>query len=60
MEEIVVLCYGAEMANSVELSEGEMEEARRAGELFAPVNVPGIKEVKNWIREHNRGSVAPP
>ena len=55
MEEIVVWLYDVEMAIDAELSEEEMEEARKAGELLAPVEVSGINEVKKWIREHNRG-----
>ena len=60
MEEIVVWYYDVEMAIDAELSEEEMEEARKAGELLAPVEVSGINEVRKWIREHNRGSVGPP
>ena len=60
MEEIVVWYYDVEMAIDAELSEEEMEEARKAGELLAPVEVSCIKEVINWIAEHNRGSVAHP
>ena len=60
LEEIAVWYYDVEMANDAELSEEEIEEARKAGELLAPVEVPGINEAKKWIREHNRGSVAPP
>ena len=48
------------MAIGAELSEEEMEEAYRAGELLAPVEVSGIKKVMKWIREQSRGSVAPP
>ena len=60
MEEIAVWCYDAEMANDAELREEEMEEARKAGELLAPVEITGIKELRKWIREHSRGSVTPP
>ena len=55
LEEIVVWYYDVEMAIGAEISEEEMEEARMAGELLAPVEVSGINEVKKWIREHNRG-----
>ena len=60
MEEIVVWYYDVEMAIDAELSEEEIEEARKAGELLAPIEVSGINMVRKWIREHNRGSVAPP
>ena len=43
------------MAKDVELSDDEMEEARRAGELLAPVEVPGLSEVRRWISDSKRG-----
>ena len=60
LEEIVVWYYDVEMAIGAELSEEEMEEARSAGGLLAPVEVSGINEARKWIREQNRCSIAPP
>ena len=55
MEEIVVWYYDVEMAKDAELSDDDMEEARKAGELLAPVEVSRLSEVKRWISDSKRG-----
>ena len=55
MEEIVVWYYDVEMAKDAELSDGEMEEALKAGELLAPVEVFRLSEVRRWISDSKRG-----
>ena len=60
LEKVAVWCYDVEMANEAELSEEEIEEARKAGELPAPVVFSDIEEVKKLIREQSRCLVGTP
>ena len=55
MEGIVVWYYDAEMAKGAELSDDEMEVARKAGELLAPVGVSRLSEIRRWISDSKRG-----
>ena len=55
MEEILVRYYDSEMAKDTELSDCEMEEARKAGESHAPEEMSRLSEVRRWISDSKRG-----
>ena len=55
MEEIAVSKYGAGMVKGDELSDDEVEEARKAGDLLAPVEAPRVSKVKRRASASKRG-----